>query len=87
MQKSKEAGAGLKPQVQHKALNRPNMMKVSGAESEGGSPRSTVLDAKKGGGTESPVGSTGGSARSGWEDWDLTGLPGTDLLSATVSNL
>lgn len=86
MQKFKEAGASLKPQVQHKAINRPNMMKVGGAESEVGSPRSTILDAKKGSSTESPVGSTG-AARSGWEDWDLTGLPGTDLLSVTVSNL
>jgi hypothetical protein len=59
------------------------MIKVGGAESAGGSPRSMVVDAKKGGGTESPA----GSGRSGWEDWDLTGLPGTDLLSTAVSNL
>ncbi|XP_078161901.1 ADA2 2B isoform X2 [Carex rostrata] len=86
MQKSKEAGASLKPQIQHKAINRPNMMKVGGAESEVGSPRSTILDAKKGSSTESPVGSTG-AARSGWDDWDLTGLPGTDLLSVTEKRL
>ncbi|KAJ3702100.1 hypothetical protein LUZ61_005805 [Rhynchospora tenuis] len=89
MQKSKEGGIGAssKPQVQHKAINRPNMMKVGGAESDAGSPRSTVLDGKKGGSMDSPVGSTAGSARSGWEDWDLTGLPGTDLLSATEKQL
>ncbi|KAJ3669481.1 hypothetical protein LUZ60_011431 [Juncus effusus] len=67
------------------STKRPSIVK-SGGDSDSGSPRSTVLDAKKG--LDSPSGSGSvGCARSAWDEWDMTGLQGADLLSASEHQL
>ena len=74
-QKSKESGQLIPNNKSVQKMNRP--MKI---ESDGN------LDPKKGGtGLDSPK-TTGLASVKQWDDWDIVGLPGAELLSASVSS-
>ena len=74
-QKSKESGQLIPNNKSVQKMNRP--MKI---ESDGN------LDPKKGGtGLDSPK-TTGLTNVKQWDDWDIVGLPGAELLSSSVSS-
>lgn len=73
-QKAKESGQLIPNNKSVQKMNRP--VKI---ESDGN------LDAKKGGaGLDSPK-TSGPTSVKQWDDWDIVGLPGAELLSASVS--
>jgi hypothetical protein len=78
-QKVKESGQVIPNNKSGQKMNRPMKIEVDGSldPKNGG----TGLDS---GGRDSPK-TTGHTSVKQWDDWDIVGLPGAELLSASVS--
>jgi transcriptional adapter 2-alpha len=80
-QKAKESGQLIPTTKAVHKTNRPMKIETDG-----------ILDLKKGstildsGGSDSPK-TTGHTTAKQWDDWDIVGLPGEELLSASVRAL
>jgi hypothetical protein len=78
-QKVKESGQVIPNNKSGQKMNRPMKIEVDGSldPKNGG----TGLDS---GGRDSPK-TTGHTSVKQWDDWDIVGLPGAELLTASVS--
>jgi transcriptional adapter 2-alpha len=80
-QKAKESGQLIPSNKSGHKTNRPMKIETDGNLDlkKGG----TILDS---GGRDSPK-TTGQTTAKQWDDWDIVGLPGAELLSASVRTL